>query len=235
MHKKFIIVACLLFGIISTAALAAGSSVARLSISSGTLLQCTGNVIEARFTSAAYNSAGGIISSFSVTHSYTTSNGGSTTQTGTLTSNVSHTFYLSSGSGDVSYADVSLVSGTASATARISCDGTVIIGGVIGEDDRMNYANGDLINVLYASRDSVKVYSVATDSTGVPEGSFGYDLFQPYLNNSPTENTYLGQVDYSRLYALTSGEFQIVVDDPVESKSYTTIFSAFPISGVYFR
>jgi len=67
------------------------------------------------------------------------------------------------------------------------------------------------------------------------EGSFGYELFEPYLDNPPAVNTFLGRVNYSRLYALTSGEFQIIVDDPLEAKTYTTVFSAFPISAIYFN
>lgn len=235
MYKKLILAVCLVLGVVSFA-VSAQATVAKVAITGGSILQCIGNVIEARIVATAYNSAGGTVNSFSATQYYSTSNGGSVTQTTTLTSGANHTFYLAVGTGDVSYVQVSLnAGGTTSNSVRIYCDGRVEFIGSIGEDDRMNYANGDLINVLYAASDSVVVYSVDDNSKGVFEGRFAYTLFEPYLDNPPAENTFLGQVNYSRLYALTSGEFQIIVDDPLEAKTYTTVFSAFPISGIYFR
>lgn len=234
MLKKLFVAVGILLTVMSFIA-SAQTSVSSVAITGGGILQCTDNVIEARITAVGYNASGGTVGSFSATQNYSTSNGGSFSQTSTLTSGSSLTFYLAIGSGAVSYVDVSLtVGGAVSNTARIYCDGRVELSAG-GDGDRMNYANGDLINVLYAATDSVKVYSLDANSKGVYEGSFGYDLFKPYLDNAPAENTFLGQVNYSRLYALTSGEFQIIVDDPVEAKTYTTIFTAFPISNIYYR
>jgi len=231
--------ACLLFSLMAAAVFTqAAPAINSLAITGAGLLQCSGNVIEASFTPTAYDAGNSTVGSFTATVYITTSNGAVAPQSANLTSGSGYTFYLAVGSETMSYAEVYVVSGSAqSGTVTIYCDGRVVFG-ANGEDHRMNYANGDLINVLYAATDSqggVKVYSVDANSKGVFEGRFAYTLFEPYLDNPPAVNTFLGQVDYSRLYALTSGEFQIIVDDPIESKTYTTIFSAFPVSGIYFR
>ena len=237
MSKKFFVVAALMMSLLAASAITyAAGAVASLSMTGGSLIQCVDNVIEGTVSVAAYDSAGAKITSFSGAQSFISSDGSTDSKLGTFISDSSARFYMGTGAGTISYVDITVsANGVTSNTIRIGCDGSVSVYGVNGEDDRMNYANGDLINVLYASTDSVKVYSVATDSTGVYEGRFAYALFEQYLNNPPAVNTFLGKIDQSSLYALTSGEFQIVIADPVESKSYTTIFSAFPISGVYFR
>jgi len=241
MNKKFFAGVALLISLLAVSGLSyAAGAVARLSITGGSLTQCTGNVIEGAISVTAYDSTGATISSFNATESFVTSTGSTDSQSFTFTSGASTAFYMGTGVGTLSYVDITLsANGVTSPAIRIGCDGSVSISSG-GTDVRLNFANGDLINVLYSSTDSagkggVAVYSVNSESKGVYEGSFGYALFSPYLGNPPSVNTFLGKVDQSSLYALTSGEFQIVIADPLESKSYTTIFSAFPISGVYFH
>jgi hypothetical protein len=141
----------------------------------------------------------------------------------------------------MTYAEVYLVSSenpaVRSNTIRIMCDGSVQdTGGAVnadgekGPDDRLNADKGDLINVLYLRPDTsgeseIAVYSLDADSNGVFEGVFPNELFAPYIGNPPAENTYLAELDRSKLYALASGEFQVVISDPVEVKSYNVIFS----------
>lgn len=242
MHKRIIAAVGVLVALAGFTAFGQ-ATIARIDLSGAGVLQCSGNVIEGYFVASGFDSSGTPIASFSATQRYWTSNGGALTQSAVMTSGASHAFYLALGSGTVSYVEVYLVAddvGAArSSTVRIHCDGRVEYLIAFSGDGRLNYANGDLINVLYAAvgpdeMGAIAVYSLDENSVGVFEGYFEYALFAPYLENPPDQNTFLGQVEYSRLYALTTGEFQIVISDPVEAKSYTTIFSAFPVTNVYF-
>lgn len=238
-----ILLAVLMFAAAITPAQA---TVARVGITGGALLQCTGNVIEGTYTAVAYDASGSVVGSFGATEFYLTTNGGVAPQSATLSSGAARRFYLAIGTGNVVYAEAYVVPTSnpsiRSETVRIYCDGRIEIFGLAAgrTDDRMNYANGDLINVLYPTFDSagkggVSVYSLDANSVGLLEGRFAYALFEPYLGNPPAVNTFIARIDYSSLYALTTGEFQIVVDDPLEPKTYTTIFSAFPVGNIYYR
>lgn len=227
------------------------TSIYSLSIVDGRFLQCVDNVIEAEYTPAAIDTSGATIPTFEAEQHFILSNGATGMQTAVLTSYESRRFYLALGSSDVTYADVYLVSTNnptvRTGTVRVYCDGTVInfggdvtADGVLGIDDRFNRTEGDLVNVLYRRNDAtgnpaVAVYSLDENYEGVFEGFFTYEMFEPYLDNPPEENTMLGQVDRSTLYALTSGQFQIVIHDPVEVKIYEVVFNAFPINNVIFR
>lgn len=227
------------------------TSIYSLNIIDGRFLQCVDNVIEAEFTPAAIDTSGATMPTFQAEQHFVLSNGATDMQTDVLTSYQSRRFYLALGSSDVTYADVYLVSTNnptvRSSTYRIYCDSTVIslggginADGVLGIDDRFNRTEGDLVNVLYRRNDptgnsGVAVYSLDEDFDGVFEGFFTYEMFEPYLDNAPEENVMLGQVDRSTLYALTSGQFQIVIHDPYEVKIYEVVFDAFPINNVIFR
>jgi hypothetical protein len=252
MIKRLFLLLILLISSALTWTLVQGAtSVYSISLTSAKLLQCGANVIEAQYTASALDTSGKPINSFNATQYYVTSNGAAAPTHATLSSGAAHTFYIVMGTSGMSYAEVYLVSNSnpvvRSNTLRINCDRTVQdIGGsstadnTSTPDNRINYGSGDLINALYARTDpsgkpGIAVYSIDSKSKGWLKGYFSNTLFAPYLGNPPAENTYLGEVDYSKLYALTSGEFQIVIADLGEKKSYSVIFSAFPVKNVYFR
>lgn len=242
MNTRRILASLLIALVVCVLPASAANGVGAITITGGSLLQCTGGIIEAAYSITATNEGGSTLASVAVTQQFTLSNGTVLPLAATLTTGSSHTIYLA-GAGSVNYVEIVLVAAAdpsvTSNTARIWCDGTVELSGSSkGGDGRINWSNGDLINALYATRDAagrgtVTVYLIDSKSMGTKIGTFEYDLFAPYLETPPAENTFLGQVSYSRLYAITSGEFQIIIDDPVEKKTYTTIFSAFPITNVY--
>lgn len=109
---------------------------------------------------------------------------------------------------------------------------------VVPSDGRINMGRGDLINAIYNTRDdsgqpALGVWAIDADSKGIYTGRFAYELFEPYLDAPPSENTRLAVVGQTTLYALTSGEFQVVVGPDDEGKTYTTVFSGLPVRGAY--
>src|SRR5690606_14025990 len=70
-----------------------------LTLTSPSLLQCGGNVIEGKYTPVAVDTSGAIINSFDATQYFLTSNSGVLVLSESFTSGSSHTFYLSIGSG----------------------------------------------------------------------------------------------------------------------------------------
>jgi hypothetical protein len=247
MHKKVSSLVGVILGLMLLASLTSAGSIGAdtAEITSGQVLQCSGSTLVFNFTPVA--SSGGVtINNLNATLHVNGSNGSVAPIPVSLTSNSAYPVSANLGSAPVEYVELYYtVNGVISDLIIAYCDGRIeIIRAGAGEDAprdaRLNYANGDLINVLYRSTDSagkgsVVVYSLDANSKGVYEGRFAYALFEPYLGNPPARNTLLGTIDQSSLYALTSGEFQIVVTDPLEGKTYTTIFTAFPITGVYFR
>jgi hypothetical protein len=124
-----------------------------------------------------------------------------------------------------------------SSTYILDCNALTVYPAKEG-DDRLNSGQGDLVNALYARVGAeglweIHVYSIDETSTGTLSGKFLYKGFVPYLDNPPSQNTRIGQVSYSTLYALTTGEFQIDIDSPTEPKTYSIIFRGVPPRNVY--
>lgn len=247
MHKKLSSLVAVVLGLVLLASLTGAGSIGAdtARITAGSVVQCTGSTLVFSFTPLA--SGGEVtLNSFVATLYLNGSNGSTAPVAATLISNAPYAVSANLGSAPVEYVELYYtINGVISDLIIAYCDGRIEIIGAgasadAPRDARLNYANGDLINVLYRSTDSagkgsVVVYSLDANSKGVYEGRFAYALFEPYLDNPPARNTLLGTIDQSSLYALTSGEFQIVIADPREAKTYTTLFKAFPITGVYFR
>ena len=218
----------------------AAQPVRSVSITSAKLVQCISTIIEVQFTPQASDAAGTTVGSFNATLDVVPSTGSASSNNATLTSGASYNAYVDFGASAFAYIELRITAdGITSNGVRIWCDGRVEFLGTAATTPRLNYQNGDLIDALYVSTGSdgmgaIAVYAIDSNSTGRVAGVFEYSLFAPYLEMPPAENTLLGQIDYASLYALTTGEFQIVISDPVESKSYTTVFSAFPVSNSYY-
>ncbi len=150
-------------------------------------------------------------------------------------------FGISLGNTYIPSATVTVSTPNASASITVICDIPEEGGGStpsIPSDGRINMGRGDLINAVYNTRDdsgqpALGVWAINADSKGVYTGRFAYELFEPYLDTPPSENTRLGMVGQTTLYALTSGEFQVVVGPDDEGKTYTTVFSTLPVRGAY--
>lgn len=127
----------------------------------------------------------------------------------------------------------------ASASINVVCDIPDEEGEeVVIPDERVNLGGGDLINAVYNTSDddgvpALGVWTVDTSSNGIFSGYFAYALFEPYLDNPPAQNTRLGMVGQTTLYALTTGEFQIVIGPDAEGKTYTTVFNGLPMRDAY--
>lgn len=218
----------------------ADHQVSALSITAAKLVQCISTVIEIQFTTQAVDAGGATVTDFDATLKFVSSTGSALSRSATISSSAPYTAYIDSGSSALMYVEVRVTThGITSNGVRIWCDGRVEFLGAAADSPRLNYQNGDLIDALYVSTGSdgkgaIAVYAIDSNSAGRVAGVFEYSLFAPYLETPPAENTLLGRIDYASLYALTTGEFQIVISDPVEPKSYTTVFSAFPVSNVYY-
>lgn len=219
----------------------AGQQVSAVSITAAKLVQCVSTVIEVEFTAQAFDAGSATISNFDATLNFVPSTGSASSKSVAITSGAPNAAYIDSGTPGLTYVEVLVtVDGITSNGVRIWCDGRVeFLGAAAQTAPRLNYQNGDLIDALYVSTGSdgkgaIAVYAIDSNSAGRLAGVFEYSLFAPYLEMPPAENALLGQIDYASLYALTTGEFQIVISDPVESKSYTTVFRAFPVSDVYY-
>lgn len=229
----------------------AAGTIYQVRITGASFAQCGSIVLEGSYVPAAYDSSGAPIASFNAIAYFTTNNGGAAPQNVSLTTGANSAFYLAIGPDPMEFVEVYIVSADnpalRSETVRFNCDGSIeFLGGAVnadGEisaDDRLNWAQGDLINVLYARRDragrpGVNVYRVVDSDKGVLVGRFGFDLIQPYIDNPPAENTFIARIDQSELYVLSTGELQIVIIDPDEVKQYSIIFTLLPTPRVYFR
>ena len=131
-------------------------------------------------------------------------------------------------------ATIAVTGGTGSDSVTYACD----TGESSEPDSRLNPGAGDLINALYNGTDDagqpiISVWEIQSDSSGSYVGSFAYATFEPYIDATPSENTLLDTVGKTRLYALMTGEFQLVVGPDIEGKTFTTVFTGLPAQGVY--
>lgn len=241
MRKLITAAAAVLYFTAAVITAQAASPVWTVSITDAQLVQCISTVIEVEFTAQAFDAGGTTVSNFDTMLAFVASTGSASSKSVSLASGAPYVAYIDFGVPATAYVEVhARADGITSNGVRIWCDGRVeFLGEAAASAPRLNYQNGDLINALYVStgpdgNGAITVYAIDSNSEGSIAGVFEYSLFAPYLETPPAENTLLGRIDYASLYALTTGEFQIVIRDPVEYKFYTTVFSAFPISNVYY-
>lgn len=214
--------------------LQAQGAVAKLELNV-TQFQCQGTTISGAYSVTARDSGGSTLTGdVDTVRHYVTSNG-STVQSGLITTGQSLTFSLSFPGAALTFgqleitlaADPSVTSGvyyfdctTGTVTAPTFTDG------------RLNPGKGDLAIVLYRGvgddgKAAVDVYRVE-GTEGIFVGRYDYSLFASYLSTPPATNTLLDSVDSTRLYALTSGQFQIVIESARDSKTFDVIFTGIP-------
>jgi len=242
--KRYIVALVVLcLSMVSGLGVVSAQGVASLEVTGAQFIRCSGGVIEGSFGVTAKDSDGGVINAGSAISAtvYAASNTGSfASDTWLYLSGVSVTFAFTF-PGSFSHADLFVQSDLArSDTYRFGCDGTVTrLGGSLAGDTRLNRYHGDLVSALYSASDSdgnptIRVYDINADSSGALRGDYAYALFQPYLNNPPSVNTYLGTLGRTRLYALTSGEFQINVGPDAEGKIHEVILNGIPPVSIKF-
>ncbi len=218
-------------------------SAASLNVTGAAFTRCSDSIIEGSFGVTALDSGGGIINSstaISATVYAVSNSGGYASDSWSYVAGSSVAFAFSF-PGSLSYADLFVQFDAArSDTYRFGCDGTITrFGGGGGADARLNYGHGDLISALYSASDAdghptIRVYDIAPDSTGILRGDYAYELFEPYINNPPSVNTYLGKLGRTTLTVLTSGEFQINVGPDAEGKIHEVILKGIPPVSIKF-
>ncbi|MCU0496014.1 MAG: hypothetical protein MUF87_01535 [Anaerolineae bacterium] len=223
--------------------LAAQPAPASLSVTGITLNGCASNTFDGTYQIAVRDSAGVTLNSataYDVSAIFTTDGGVYNTLSYPTLSTIVYSYTVAFNqpfvTGTVEFFLTNNPS-IRSATYIMDCTGPTVYlstGGTGGgNDDRLNPGRGDLLNVLYARRNTagqneIWVYTLNSLSQGVFAGSFPYSLFQPYLNNPPAQNTFLARVSQSTLYVLSTGEFQINVGPDAEGKVYSIIFTGLP-------
>jgi len=243
-HALMLTALILLVAVMVSAVVA--QSLAGLEINNVSFVACDGANLEGALSITAKDGSGNIINNTSAVPMllYFEADSG---VVGTASVNLRSTdivpFAVSPTSGTMTYAQIYTTAPDGSARSnviRIGCDGAIsnLGGGLFGVDDRINRLHGDLINPLYVRADEqgalgVQVYRVE-DRAGVLAGMFTASDFAPYLKTPPTENTKIATLDRSTLYALESGEFQIVIGPDVEGKIYNVIFSGMPPKNIRF-
>lgn len=243
-----LIAAGLMIFSLHTNPLNAAGSISRIELVRYTLNSCAANTFHGQYGLIAYDDAGNVVNnttSVNVTGIFTT--GAGVFETAAYphnnTENYTFTVYTTS---------TNLSSGTAyfyltdnpsiqTATYVLDCSGpnmyVLVASG--GSDDRLNWSHGDLLNVIYSRWDKVGnpeiwVYTLNAASEGVLNGIFKYDDFKSYLGKPPQQNTRIGKVSQSTLYALTTGEFQINIGPDDEGKTYSIILDKIPPTHLYY-
>jgi hypothetical protein len=234
--------------LLSSHSLRAAGSISRVELIRYSLSSCIENTFQGSYGLVAYDTAGTVVNNqTSVSISGVFSFGTEVFETASYPHNSSgnYTFTMYVSSPDV-------ISGTAyfyvtddpsirTSTYVLDCAGpSMYLPGSEGADDRLNWAHGDLLNVLYSRWDEqdnpeIWVYSLNESSQGVLAGHFGYNDFNPYLGKAPQQNTFIGKIAQSSLYALTTGEFQINVGPDAEGKVYSVILDTVPPTQIYYR
>ncbi len=255
-HTQRLFFALLAFGIafalVAVERSRAAVQVDLLIIDEVTFIQCGSASIEGSWRISAYNTDGALVngtSPITATEYYTSNNGSVPPVVASYLSGQVWPFYVTIPPAPISYIEFYAVStdnpSVRTDTVRIDCDGTIsnlgggTASGYQAPDDRLNLGAGDLLNVIYARRDTAQrpvlhVYSLSSQSTGVFEGAFAYEALAPYLSDAPDENTLIGKIDATALYALTTGEFQIVIGPDREEKTYSIILTGLPPKRIYY-
>lgn len=127
------------------------------------------------------------------------------------------------------------------ATGRVIPGDTPRPGGVtLGEDDRLNLSQGELMGVLYARPDNtgrpgIHVYILSAPTTGTLQGIYPNSDFARFIGNPPRQNTRIRSIGKTTLYALTTGEFQINIGPDENGRWVAVIFDGVPPTNVYYR
>lgn len=231
-----------LLGVLVFPAFAAIGDVTTVDLSGSFFVRCnlTPGFIEGRLNVVARNASDGIENTavLPVTFSLT---GNDVTETFNL--NLSSTdvlpYGIKLGSSELTTVTITVTVGSVNASIEYVCPPTPRpVSPSQPADGRLNLGSGDLIDVIYQGSDGsgqpiLTVWAVDEDSRGIYVGAFENALFAPYLEAAPDENTLLGKISQTSLYALTTGEFQLVVGPDAEGKSYTTVLVGLPVRSVY--
>lgn len=229
----FILVLFVLIGL-PAAAQTRAIGLTSIEITNPVLINCDSvtGIIVVQAVVTAYDSGGGVINSagnpvaFTLTFS---TNAGASVVNGTISNDpttiaalftppLTGTVLLTASSGSVT-----------SAPVAFNCGGTPIV----LPDGRLNWGSGDLVNALYRTYDdsgspAISVWEIQAGNKGIYIGTFTYALIQPYLSAPPVANIELARIGSTSLYALSSGEFQLVVGPDAQGKYYSTLFSGLP-------
>jgi len=246
MARKFGVVVCIVLWLTMAFPAAAApsrdiSAVVRIDIANPVLVACnySPGLIQGHLSVVAYNASNGIEnpSGTPLPFTLTFSSGGQNESFNvSLSSDEVLPYGISFGNQLLSSVTITVSGGSASSSITYTCDtGT----SSTQPDSRLNLGAGDLINALYNTTDSagqptISVWEVQPDSSGSYIDSFDYSIFAPYFESAPTVNTLLDTINKTSLYALTTGEFQLVVGPDAEGKHYTTVFSGLPALHVYY-
>jgi hypothetical protein len=227
-------------------ALAAVGDVTTVDLSGSSFVRCnlTPGFIEGRLNVVARNASNDVENSAGLPMTFSlTGNSLANSVTESFNLTLSSTdvlpYGIKLGSAELTTVTITVTVGSASASVTYDCPPTPRPAPPAQPTDgRLNLDSGDLINVVYQGADGngqpiLTVWAVDTDSRGVYVGAFENALFAPYLEAAPAKNTLLGRIGQTSLYALTTGEFQVVVGPDAEGKTYTTVLVGLPVRRVY--
>lgn len=250
MKLKTAITLCLtlIIGVFGAGSLQAQTA-ATIEVSQTSFTFCSGAQLEGSLAVTVFDAGGAVINDVTPVTSEVRavgSNGTSVSDTWDYLAGQPVAFSFVFG-GAISYADLEVVSGNASSGIyRFGCDGTITFlgggtgAGIFGFDGRINLFHGDLISALYVGRNAdrqptIRVYDIGADSKGILRGDYDYELFAPYLETPPRTTVRLGSLGRTVLYALPSGEFQILIGpDEQEGKVHEVTFTGLPPTSIRF-
>ena len=234
--------------LLNGSSLRAVGSISRIELVRYGLVSCDGNTFQGSYALVAYDDAGVVVNRqipVSITGVFDL--GGVVFETAPYphSSSANYTFTIYASSPDVmagmAYFYVTDDPAIRTSVYVLDCAGpSMYLSGSAGGDDRLNWAHGDLLNVLYSRWDEqgnpeIGVYTLDEASEGVLAGHFAYSDFKPYLGQPPQQNTLIGKVSQSSLFVLTTGEFQINIGPDAEGKVYSIILDTLPPTRVYYR
>lgn len=250
MKLKTTITLCLalLIGVFGVTSLQAQTA-ATVEVTSTAFAFCSGSQIEGSLAVTLLDAGGAVLNDVTPITSVVQavgSNGTSVTSSWDYLAGQPVAFSFVFG-GVISYADLEVISGNASSGIyRFGCDGTITFlgggtgAGVFGFDGRINLFHGDLMSALYIGRNddrqpTLRVYDIGADSKGILRGDYDYELFAPYLETPPATVVRLGSLGRTVLYALPSGEFQVLIGpDDAEGKVHEVTFTGLPPTSIRF-
>lgn len=217
----------------------------------GSCNEVADGVLKGSFRIIAYNSAGEVMNalqpiSFDIRYSANESSG-SITQAFRSSDRVDFALALAPSAIQFGNIAVALSSNPSIDSGNYQWDcltGRVRFLPPVARDGRINAFAGDLVNVVYPSFDptgkpALMIYRVIPDETefnfGVFAGFITHAQIAPFLDLFPEENTLVAQVDKTRLFRLTSGEFQLVIGPDDEGKFFHLVFEGIPPRNVQIR
>ncbi len=104
---------------------------------------------------------------------------------------------------------------------------------VVPPDNRLNWRWGDHLAVIYPAGDAdhpmLQIFGVGEDSRGYHMLNITPDDFAPFIDNPPAENTLITDAGLVKVYALSSGEFQISIGPDADGSMYDFVFNGLPV------